>query len=127
MAKRKTNKQQIQELLFRLSNIVYANCTVVLFAYYTSVIIERHLNITRTPKKSNYKAPTRTTHVNGPHVNMERIDRWNLCECGPPFPARSANSGPPISRAPLTLHTSHFRVLRRKLHMVTLESQRRRC
>ena len=43
------NKQQIQELLFRLSNIVYANYTVVKFAYYTYVIIERHLNITRTP------------------------------------------------------------------------------
>ena len=33
-------------------------------------------------KNNNYKAPTRTTHVKGPHVNMERTDRWHLCECG---------------------------------------------
>ena len=32
-------------------------------------------------KSSNYKAPTITTHV-----NMERIDRWYLCEYGLPFP-----------------------------------------
>ena len=40
-------------------------------------------------KNSNYKAPTRITHVKGPHVNMERTDRWHLCECGEcglPFP-----------------------------------------
>ena len=63
--------------------------TVAKFAYYTYVIIGRHLNITRTPYNSNYKAPTRTTPVKGPHVNMERTDRWHLCECGEsglPFP-----------------------------------------
>ena len=53
LVKIKTNKQQIQELLFRLSNIVHnymlTYSTVVKFAYYTYVIIERHLNITRTP------------------------------------------------------------------------------
>ena len=41
-------------------------------------------------KNSNYKALTRTTHVKAPpHVNMERTDRWHLCECGEcglPFP-----------------------------------------
>ena len=37
-------------------------------------------------KNSNYKAPTKTTHVKAPHVNMEHIDRWHLCECGLPFP-----------------------------------------
>ena len=27
-------------------------------------------------KNNNYKAPTRRTHVKGPHVNMERIGRF---------------------------------------------------
>jgi hypothetical protein len=49
LVKIKTNTQQIQELLFRLSNIVLTCSTVVKFAYYTYVIIERHLIITRTP------------------------------------------------------------------------------
>ena len=48
------------------------SCTVITFAYYTYVIIERHLNL--------------TTHVKPPHVNMERTDRWHPCECGLPFP-----------------------------------------
>ena len=37
----------------------------------------------------------------GHAVNMERIERWHLCECGM-FSVRSANCRPPISVAPLT-------------------------
>ena len=49
LVKIKTNKQQIQELLFVFQTLYMLPCsTVVQFAYYTSVIIERHLNITRT-------------------------------------------------------------------------------
>ena len=31
------------------------------------------------------------------HVNMERIDRWHLWECGLPFPRGRSVRGPPFS------------------------------
>ena len=50
VVKIKTNKQQIQELLFLFQTLYMLTCsTIVKFAYYTYVIIERHLNITTTP------------------------------------------------------------------------------
>ena len=66
-------------------NCYFSSCSnVVKFAYYTYFSIERH-------RSQHHKNTVKTAPIIT-HVNMERIDRRHLCECGPPFPR-----GPPFS------------------------------
>ena len=93
----KTNNKS-KDCYFAFQTFYMLTCsTVVKFPYYTYVIIERHLNITKHRKNSNYKAPTRTTHVKGPprkhgaYRSVASLLMWSAVS------ARSANGGPPFS------------------------------